>query len=339
MTANSRKFLIGSSAVLVAGLCTGLVAYYGGLPTGAFTRQAGPAELAFVPTGAAVVAYANVQDVMNSDLRQRLRKVMPPEDKGREEFKAETGIDIERDIDHVVACLLPREGHESGFVALRGRFDAVRLESLARQHNAQIREYKGKRIVQMPADRHGDEATDPGRERMTPAMAFIEPGLILVGDEAAIRQGIDTQASGQDVTDNKEVMQLIKDLDSGANAWAVGRFDILASRAKLPETVANQIPPVKWFAAAGRINGGMNGMLKAEARDEQAAQNLRDVINGFLALGKLQAGSRPEVQALMQSINLGGTGKWVEISFTVPGELLDAVEGMATGKRPRPEGH
>ena len=191
----------------------------------------------------------------------------------------------------------------------------------------------------MPAEKPGSEAAQPGRERMTPAMAFVEPGLILVGDEAAIRQGIDTQAGGQDVTANDEVMQLIKDLDSGANAWAVGRFDVLASRAKLPESVANQIPAVKWFAAAGRINGGMNGMLRAEARDEQAAQNLRDVINGFLALGKLQAGSRPEFQALMQSINLGGTGKSVEISFTVPGELLDAVEGLATGKRAPAEGH
>jgi hypothetical protein len=347
MTANTRKFVIGSSAVLVAGLCTGLIAYYGGLPTGAFARQMGPAELAYVPSDAAVVAFADVREVMNSEMRHKLQEVMPPEDKGREEFKAKTGIDIETDIDHVVACVLPREGQESGFVALRGRFDAVRLESLARQHNAVIEEYKGKRFIRIPEElrEHGDAPEGSalrehrGGRHITPALAFLEPGLIMVGDAAAIRLAIDTQAAGQDVTDNSEVMQLIKGMDAGANAWAVGRFDILASRAKLPEGVASQIPAVKWFAAAGRINGGLSGVLRAEARDEQAAQNLRDVINGFVALGRLQAGNRPEFQSLMQSVTLGGSGKTVELSFTVPTELIDMLQNLAGHKRAAPAGN
>jgi chromosome segregation protein len=41
------------------------------------------------------VAYANVRDVMNSELRQRLRKFEGVTDEGRSEFKTETGIDIE----------------------------------------------------------------------------------------------------------------------------------------------------------------------------------------------------------------------------------------------------
>ena len=39
-------------------LCTGLVAYYTGLPMGAFSRADGPAELRYVPADAALVAYA-----------------------------------------------------------------------------------------------------------------------------------------------------------------------------------------------------------------------------------------------------------------------------------------
>jgi len=103
MNRTSRLFLMGTGFVLAAGLGTGLVAYYGGLPTLASAgRAVGPDELKYVPEAAAIVAYANVRDVMNSEFRQKIRKVLPgDETKGQEEFQRETGINIEQDIDYV----------------------------------------------------------------------------------------------------------------------------------------------------------------------------------------------------------------------------------------------
>ena len=67
-----------------------------------------PDELKYVPASAAVVAYANVRDVMASDFRQKLRQVLPDHDqKGQEEFQRETGINIEQDIDYVLAWMSP----------------------------------------------------------------------------------------------------------------------------------------------------------------------------------------------------------------------------------------
>ena len=351
MTIKTRYFMLGSFALVVAGLCTGLVAYYGGLPIGALASRSGPAELAYVPPDAAVVAYADVKNVMSSEMRKRLRSVMPAEDeaKGREEFKAKTGIDLETDIDHIVAAMVPKGdgtgGWESGFVAFRGRFDAVRLESLAREHGAVVEDYQGKRVIRLPKDaKHEREAAEA--ESAAPAegekdaephvhaqpharpnmiVAFAEPGLVIVGDERAVKQAIDTSASGRDVTANAEVMRLVRDLESGANAWAVGRFDLIANHAKLPEGLSAQMPAIKWFAAAGRVNGGISGSFRAEARDDEAARNLRDVANGFLALARMQAGSRPELQAALQSLQLTGTGKTVQLSFEVPAELFDVI--------------
>ena len=62
----------GSAAILVAGLGTGLVAYYGGGFPSLSASRSGPSELSYVPADAAVVAFANVRQVMDSDLRQRL---------------------------------------------------------------------------------------------------------------------------------------------------------------------------------------------------------------------------------------------------------------------------
>jgi hypothetical protein len=149
MTAKTRYFLIGSVMVLIIGLSIGLVAFYGGMPAGRFSSQRGPEELKYLPGDSAVVAYANVRDVMNSELRQRLRKFEGVTDEGRSEFKNDTGIDIERDIDHVVACMgAPAAGAErSGLVVVSGRFDTSKIEAMALQHGGRTEQYKGKRLL------------------------------------------------------------------------------------------------------------------------------------------------------------------------------------------------
>ena len=104
MTSKTRYFMGGSAAVLVAGLGTGLVAYYGGGFPSLSASRTGPSELSYVPADAAVVAFANVREVMDSQLRLRLKQVLPQE-QGQKEFQQQTGIDIEHDIDYVVAAM------------------------------------------------------------------------------------------------------------------------------------------------------------------------------------------------------------------------------------------
>src|SRR4030088_2855343 len=107
MTVKTRYFVIVSLLVVGVGLGTGLVAYYVGFPTSAFTARGGPEELRYLPSSATVVAYADVSDVMASELRRRFRETLLPgaQENGQHEFQELTGINIETDIDHVVACL------------------------------------------------------------------------------------------------------------------------------------------------------------------------------------------------------------------------------------------
>ncbi len=312
MTKRTRYFLVGAAAILVVGLCTGLVAYYGGGLTSLSAATTGPSELTYVPADAAVIAYANVRDVMTSQFRERFRQAMPQPDQGRDEFLKETGIDVEHDIDHVVACMLPKDGDDGGLVIARGRFNPTQLEALAHEHDATVEDYRGKRLL-----------VGTGHRQAT--LAFLAPGLVAIGDVASIKAAIDAEMGGHSVLSNDELMGLVKDVDPGANAWAVGRLDVLRARAKLPEEVERQLPPVKWFAATTRVDGGLSGTLRAEARDEQSAENLRDVVRGFFALARMQAGSNPQVAALLQTLQLSGTGTTVQVSFTVPAEVLELL--------------
>jgi hypothetical protein len=157
------------------------------------------------------------------------------------------------------------------------------------------------------------------------ALAFLEPGLVAIGAAASVRKAVDAQMSAHSITSNDEMMNLVGDIAANNNAWAVGRFDLISKQAKLPEQIARQIPPVKWFAAAGHINGGVSALLRAEANDDQAAENLRDVVRGFLALGRLQSQGDPRIAAIANSMQLDGTGKTVQLSFSVPAEVIELV--------------
>lgn len=338
MTSKTRYFVIASLLVTGVGLGTGLVAYYVGFPAGAFQDRGGPAELEYVPRDAAVIAYADVRDVMTSELRQKLRSAMPMPENGQREVEEKTGINIESDIDRVIACLYPnRNGANShgGMVLARGRFDEGRIEGLMREHGAHVEDYKTKRLIV------SDQIN--GRSGQF-ALAFVEPGFIALGSANVVRTSIDLHQAGnnpqagvESVTGNEELMNLVRSLETG-NAWAVGRFDALTSQARLPENVASQIPAITWFSVSTRINGGIRGVLRAETRDDEAANNLRDVVRGFLALGKLQSGSHPGVQAMMQSLELGGTGKTVALSFDVPLQVFELIESLRKGL-PQPPAH
>src|SRR5688572_10559188 len=313
MTKKTRYFMAGSAAILAAGLFTGLVAYYGG-GFQALSASTGPDELRFIPADAAVIAYADVNTIMGSELRQRIKQAVPMHEKGQEEFRRETGIDIERDIDYLVAAVTP--GTHSALLVARGNFNPTELERLAVEHGGVPETYKDKRLISKVSD---DRAPNGG------TLAFLEPGLVAIGDTATVKRAIDAQLSASSVTSNDEIMTLVSDIEQGNNAWAVGRFDVLTSHAKLPEQIARQIPPVKWFAAAGHINGGVSGLVRVEANDDQAAENLRDVVRGFLALGRLQSQGDARIAAIANSMQLEGTGTTVQLTFAVPAEVIELV--------------
>src|SRR5262249_23942143 len=150
---------------------------------------------------ATVVAYANVRDVMNSELRQKVRQLRP-DDPQPDHFEMETGINIENDIDAVVASFGTSGDYaENALLIARGRFDPVRIEGMIREHGGQATEYRGKRLLM-----HDGSSTQPDHKDM--ALAFVEPGLVALGSAPAVRRAIERREGGRNITDNSEVMGL-----------------------------------------------------------------------------------------------------------------------------------
>lgn len=327
MTSKTRFVAISSLVVVVIGLGAALVSNYSGSAPGPFSRRIGPEELLYVPRNAALVAYMDVRAVMASDLKRRLQRAWPSQEDGRQELQRQTGINIETDIDHVVACVEPgpSAATSSGLALARGRFDETKIESLMREHGAQVELYKNKRLivaVQAP----------------TPfALSFLRSGVVAVGHAPLVRRTIDLANGGDNITSNADAMKIISTLDSGTS-WVVGRFDTLRSAAELPVQL-NQLSAVTWFSVLGRVDTGVDGVIRAETRDEESASQLRDVVRGFMALAKVQAGSKPELQQMVQSFELTGAGKTMALTFSVPAQVFDLASPTGGPRQEGPRTH
>jgi hypothetical protein len=310
-----------SAGILVVGLGTGLLASYMGIQDLTLIGGNGPAEFAYVPSDARVLGFANVRAVMDSEVRRKLMEIHPGADNA-DRFQERTGINISQDIDSVVAAVTSEvpEGHGPPLVLARGRFDQVRLEGFAREEGGVVEEYKGVRLI--THDEFG--------------VAFVEPGLVALGAPAAVRRAIDTKLAGNgNITSNDELMKLVKQVDNGT-VWGVARLDAITG-VRLPAEVKDRLPAISWLSIKGVINGGIEGLISAEARDDQAAQDLRQVVQGFVALGRMQAGpNHPEIAEFLNSLQLTGQGRTVSLGFSVPAAMIDTLGALRAGRRPVP---
>lgn len=321
MNARTRGFLAISAVITVVGLGVGLLAYYNaGAPSAAI---AGPSELAYIPSDVSAVGYANVRDIMSSEFRQKMQQILPTGEE-RDKIESELGLDFERDIDElVVGMSLPDGAGEDGIVLIRGRLDFTQIEGLAVQHGAVAEDYKGKRLYTAPAD--------PDRDHPKPVggFALLEGDLVALGPVDTLRRAIDAAANRENVTGNADMMRFINNIDPTSNAWIVGHFDAVSQSASLPTEIRDRIPPVQWVAASARMNGGLFGTLSAETRDEQSGEQLRDVVRGALAAAQLMVGQDARLDTIVKSVQVQGTGNNVTLTFTVPVEVLDMINGLA----------
>jgi hypothetical protein len=338
MTSKTRYFVIVSLLVIVVGLGTGLVAYRAGFPAAAFFSGGTPEELRYMPSSASVVAYVEVREIMASELRQRLHETMASraQDNGRQEFQELTGINYETDIERIIACFDAGQGtsNNSGLILARGIFDPVKIGALMQEHGAQVHDYKGKQLIIADEkfghdfDFNGVPSTKRPTENSSFALTFMETGLVAFGGTSLVQHAIDLHTGGgSSAATNEELVAHLSGLQR-SNAWVVGRMDLLRDRAKLPEFVANQIPPITWFSIQGHVDGGLQAVVTAEARDDESANMLRDVVRGFLALAKLQTSSKPEFQRFAQSLQIGGKGNTVSLALDVPAQVFNALGAM-----------
>jgi hypothetical protein len=177
-------------------------------------------------------------------------------------------------------------------------------------------EYRGRKIFVRREDSHEF------------ALGLVGSDLFAMGQADLVRRVIDasqdSSGAAQDITTNADMMTLIRD-NAGSTAWVVGQFDEIRRRMRLPSGLTGQVPPMRLVSVKANINGGIKATIRAEAGDKAAADQLRDVVRGFISLARLQAGAKPELENTLKTIELSGTDATVRLSFAVSPETLRVI--------------
>ena len=186
MTRKTRYFVAGRRRGARRRPGGGLIAYL------AYNRVAGlpaglPAEMRYVPANAAVVAFADVHAVMNSELRRALMPSIDPESrKGRQMMNDFAGVDLEKQVNHVVAYVEPYTAPDPQAQAkpeipsaLGAGAGHVRLRLASSRSSASaagtMDDYKGRKIFVHRED--GQEV----------AVGLVGPDLIAMGQADLVR--------------------------------------------------------------------------------------------------------------------------------------------------------
>ena len=283
-----------------------------------------PAEVLHVPADVDLVAYADIKTVMGSELHRRLMpSIEGGERKGPKMMSEFAGIDLEKQVDHIVAYIErapaaaepgSHQGMPRALLLVQGTFDQAAIERLVKEKGGTFEDYKGrKRFV------HRDAPEEI-------AIGFARPDLIALGLADLVRRALDRSADAApdspNVTSNAEIMSLIR-ASAGSTAWVVGRFDAVSRR--LPSEVSSQVPTLRYVSAKASINGGVKATVRADTADKAAADQLRDVVRGFVAMARLSAGTKPQFEQALKSIEVSGTDTSVQMSFAVAADTLAAL--------------
>ena len=340
----------GSAAILVAGLGTGLVAYYGGGFPSLSASRVGTGGVELRAGRRRVVAYANVGEVMDSQLRQRLKERSCPTSRARRNSSAQTGIDIEHDIDYVVAAV-DRRPIQLQPERPRRRPRPVQSHT-ARDPRPRARR-RGRGIQgQAPGEgvrRCDAEAIPTGRHRRGSRTTAI----IRWRSRSSSRASSPSAASGHQELDRRAAhrpQHHQQQRDDGArrptSSAATTPGPSAAStpsptRRKLPERDRQQDSRGQDVRGHDPHRRRRHRHAPRRGARRPSAENLRQVVQGFLALGRIQSRTIPKATALLNSLQLSGTGKTVALSFAIPSEMFDMIPkgpgaaGMSVGAAPR----
>jgi hypothetical protein len=326
----TRSRLVVLSALVVVGV--GVVGALGALYFDPARAAVGPlpAEGLALPGDTRFVMGFDVHRFVASPFYQRFGKDRlgqgrPP---GFTELEEKTGLDPERDVDRILfAGRGVEKGQEGGVLLVSGRFDRTKLSRAIETAT------KG-----VTSKSHESTTVYLFREdagKRAGAAAFLDDDTLVLGSKDSVEATITNYAGGKaPMRSNAALVALLESVKPGSTFWAVGDQSVLS---RLPLTIPGaagqgsvSLPPVKSVVVTGDLDPMVAVELTGEAVDGKAAQNLADVVRGFVALASLQANQKPELKELASAVSVSTDATRVHVNLRVPYELIDSL----SGKRP-----
>lgn len=321
----SRLVVLASTLIVGAGALTAVGALY--LDPARAAVGPLPAEGLALPADAQFVMGIDVRRFVASPFYARFgEEHAAARPQAFAEMEEKTGINPERDVDAIYVAGRKGSGKGrdgDGVVIVLGTFDRYKVSrAIETSHKgATSTKYQGTPVYLFEESRAGRKAG---------AVAFLDDHTLVMGSRTGVEQAIDARADGQGLRSNAAMTALLETVRPGSTFWMVGDQSVLAQMPKgLPgpggDGQAMNLPPLKTVVVTGDLDPVVSFEAIGEAADAVAAQNLADVVRGFVALASLQASQKPELKQLASGVSVTTDANKVRIAARFPYELLDAL--------------
>jgi hypothetical protein len=233
-----------------------------------------------------------------------------------EEFRAKTGLDPWNDFKTLSISTERVDESQSWGLALIGNLDPDKIVSAIEEKETIERDsYEGTTLYVFSRTK-GDRTEDH-------ALAFPSASTVLFGPAEYVRTMLDVGASRRPSAVEGALAGWAEELAFNDAFWCVGSAkDALGNIMLRRREGSPQIPPIESFAISGNLDSDFSMVARGRAAGPESAQKLADVVRGFVALGSLQQQARPEIQAVLDSVQIQILENTVEVYMAVPYETL-----------------
>ena len=332
---NRSRLVIAASTFIVA---TGALTAVGALYRDPARAAVGPlpAEGLSLPADAQFVMGVDVRRFVASPFYSRFGgEHAEARPQAFDEMEAKTGINPERDVDAIYVA--GRKGtsgkrHDGdGVVIVVGTFDRYKVQRAIETGEKGV---TTARHLGHPMYLFGEES---GRGKAG-AVSFLDDKTLVMGSRASVEQTIAARNDGKGgLRSNAAMTALLEGVRPGSTFWMVGDQSVLSQMPKgLPapggsgESIG--LPPLKTVVVTGDLDPVLSFEATGEAADPAAAQNLADVVRGFMAFANLQAGQKPELKQLSSAVSVTTDASKVRIAGRFPYEMLDALRAKKAAR-------
>lgn len=231
------------------------------------------------------------QAVPAEELEKTRKELREGVEKGLAEAEQKTGIRFDRDLDRLALGLwnVSAEKPDGALLAL-GRFDRAKV---VKAIGAALQAEGGTLASKTVSGIEVQVLSEKGQP--TAALAFLDDSTLVVGSIPGVEAVVANHASRtRALQGNASLMGLVQGLDPASGYWVVLDSALTARAQK--EVGANAPPGTvpRTLTLSGKFDGGLT--LAAGMADEAAAKSLAEMIQGGLAMVRMQMGQNPEAQ-------------------------------------------
>jgi len=261
---------------------------------------------------AKVLGGMNVLQVRSSPYGQYLLTQGPFNDPQFQQFVQATGFDPLNNITEIVAATPGVPGDNSGLAAVRGTFNVAQIVAFVKTTGGTVDESQGAPLILSPDKRM--------------AIALVDSTLAVAGDTNSVIAAL-ARRSAPSALDPALVAKATT-LSVTADAWAVTTINpgsVGLQAGKGPNGVdLSALQNIQQSSAGVKFGTSVNVTAEVVADTPQNADMLASLLRLVVQMAQLNPNSA-EIATLTQSLAIKTDGSAIEVSLSIPEDLLEQL--------------